>query len=1068
MKKSILVLAVICLVSILATVPLGATAATDAVEYEIYPVPHSVEYKSGNLQSGETVSVSIGSSIDQPTINHFYDALSQMEVLIDNGAKTKVYLGVYGTNDAADTFVKTLTYTNGLFDKNDAYLLAVTNSAIAVLGKDTDAAFYGVTTLKAILSQSGRNVRCMQVEDWSDGKYRGFIEGYYGIPWTTDERVELMRFGSQFKTNVYIYAPKDDPYHASNWRGLYSETDLAELKEQIQAGVETKTRFVWAIHPFMSQVFTRANYARDMQVLLAKFEQLYQAGVRQFALSADDIETSALDVVLQKDMCNDIAAWLAEKGDCYNLIFVPTYYWGAKPESIADWTCTCGTVNSGRTCVECGNPMPADNKVVTLDSYFADLMGDESSPLNESVEIMWTGNKVCSTTNNGKFEEFTSLTNGRLAFMWMNWPVNDYTYSTRDLNAIKPYLLLGKGEVFNTKIAEGESAAFSGIVVNPMQEAEASKISIFACADYTWNINDFDDDASWQASFKYIESDATEDLNELCKHLTSAGGKFGDESVLEESVELKEVVDRYNEAIASETNVEQRTEQLIYEFEKIALASRNYLANAKNLKLKANIGAWVQALGLRAEAAVKYLQLRMNFAQLTDDELATAIDEAESLFAQSKECKAVVQYLGSYNRIYVNVPVSPVVIAPFVEQLAASVKDDVYLKLGRNTGNVWGGFSGIFGGDIDNVTDGDESTFVWFDGRPADGSYVRIDLGEITTLTSLLVLTGNASGDDAWQGYAAYSVDGKNFQKIGDTSGLSVTLDMRNNPVQARFIRLVAQNATHFLALREVKINVLSDDEIGVTYENFNGIYEGSLKNIIDGDTDSCVWFSDTPEDGAFVNIDYRKTLTVSSVRVLTGNTDRGDAWQGYLAYSEDGIDYIKIGDVNSLAAAFDLSAAPIQVRHLRLVAQGAAHWLALREVEFNVPVASFDGLKLVGNSDVANMIDGDMSTNTYFNWHNTPGATITLDLLQTTDVNNIYMSLQQPTAPANDNYLHDATEAKLSYSVDGETWTDINEEISGSEISVDGLNINARYIRLTFPDSLGHGLIIYEFGVNK
>ncbi len=46
------------------------------------------------------------------------------------------------------------------------------------------------------------------IEDWSDSIYRGFIEGYYGIPWTTDERIELMRFGGDFKTNVYIYAPK--------------------------------------------------------------------------------------------------------------------------------------------------------------------------------------------------------------------------------------------------------------------------------------------------------------------------------------------------------------------------------------------------------------------------------------------------------------------------------------------------------------------------------------------------------------------------------------------------------------------------------------------------------------------------------------------------------------------------------------------------------------------------------------------------------------------------------------------------------------------------------------------
>lgn len=1060
MKKSILVLAVICLASILAAVPLGVASATDGVEYEIYPIPHSVVYNSGNLQSGDTVAVSVGTSIDQPTINHLYDALSQMDVLIADGAKTKVYLGVYGTNDAADTFAKTLTVSSGLFDKNDAYLLAITSNAIVVLGKDTDAAYYGVTTLKAILSQSGRNVRCLQIEDWSDGKFRGFIEGYYGIPWTTDERVELMRFGSQFKTNVYIYAPKDDPYHASNWRGLYSETDLAELKEQIQAGVETKTRFVWAIHPFMSQVFTRANYARDMQVLLAKFEQLYEAGVRQFALSADDIETHALDVVLQKDMCNDIAAWLAEKGDCYNLIFVPTFYWGAKPETIAVWTCSvCGTRNEGRICSKagCETPMPANNKVVTLDSYFADLMGDASAPLDESVEIMWTGNKVCSTTNNGKFEEFTTLTNGRLAFMWMNWPVNDYTYSTRDIAAIKPYLLMGKGEVFNTKIEEGQSAKFSGIVVNPMQEAEASKISIFACADYTWNINDFDDDASWQASFKYIEGNATDDLYELCKHLTSAGGKFGDEKVLDESVELKEVVDKYNEAIASQDNVNLRTEQLVYEFEKIALASRNYLANAQNLKFKANVGAWAQALGLRAEAAIKYLQLRQNFDSLNDEQLGVAIDEAESIFARSKECKAVVQYLGSYNRMYVNVPVSPVVIAPFVEQLATSVKDDVYLKIGRFTGNVYSGFNGIHQGTMENVTDGDENTFVWFTDRPANGAYVRIDLGETKTISSLRVLTGNAEGNDPWQGYAEYSTDGKNFTELGNLTGTSTTFDLRDAPVSAHFVRLTVKDATHWVALKEVELNVIKEDEVKVTYSGFTGgIRQGDLTNVADGDDATFVWFEGKPADGAYVLVDYRTMKNASSINVLSGNPT-GDAWQGYAEYSADGTAFTKLGDVNGLSITFDLRENPIEFRYLRIVVKGAGHFLSLREIKFDVlddstPKIEYSGFKGIYQGVLLNVVDGDENSFVWFD--GTPkdedNANVTIDYLTMQNVS----SLRVLTGKDNGG---DAWAGYVEYSSDGVNFTKLGD-VNGASVNFDLQDnpIEFRYLRFVAKGAAG------------
>ena len=102
--------------------------------------------------------------------------------------------------------------------------------------------------------------------------------------------------------------------------------------------------------------------------------------------------------------------------------------------------------------------------------------------LDEDVEIMWTGALICSSVKNGDFDLFTELT-GRKAFMWLNWPVNDYCMDA---------LIMSKGEVLNDRIEYDEELQFTGIVTNPMQQAEPSKLSIFAVADYCWNINDFD------------------------------------------------------------------------------------------------------------------------------------------------------------------------------------------------------------------------------------------------------------------------------------------------------------------------------------------------------------------------------------------------------------------------------------------------------------------------------------------------------------------------------------------------------------------------------------------------
>ena len=67
--------------------------------------------------------------------------------------------------------------------------------------------------------------------------------------------------------------------------------------------------------------------------------------------------------------------------------------------------------------------------------------GFSKDGLDESISIMWTGAKVCSSMNNMAYDEFHSYTGtDTKPFIWMNWPVNDYAIN---------YLLMGEGEVFN-------------------------------------------------------------------------------------------------------------------------------------------------------------------------------------------------------------------------------------------------------------------------------------------------------------------------------------------------------------------------------------------------------------------------------------------------------------------------------------------------------------------------------------------------------------------------------------------------------------------------------------------
>ena len=63
---------------------------------------------------------------------------------------------------------------------------------------------------------------------------RGVVEGFYGKPWTQEQRVDMMAFCEAHGLNAYIYAPKDDPYHREKWREPYPESQRKKLAKLIR------------------------------------------------------------------------------------------------------------------------------------------------------------------------------------------------------------------------------------------------------------------------------------------------------------------------------------------------------------------------------------------------------------------------------------------------------------------------------------------------------------------------------------------------------------------------------------------------------------------------------------------------------------------------------------------------------------------------------------------------------------------------------------------------------------------------------------------------------------------
>lgn len=226
-------------------------------EYSIYPKPHKLKYSDGTLALENEIQIVYDDTIDEATKNKVSEIFNRHNLpepkITDKPSSnaTKIYIGTHGSDGPAEQNGKKIATNEDMnFDNTDAYHLEINREGIVILGKDTDAAFYGVSTLNFILDESkDHKIRNLQIYDYANTEVRGFIEGYYGIPWSNEDRKSLMEFGGQIKTTSYIFTPKEDPYHREQWDELYPEDELAEISEMAKVGKQNKTEFVWTISP---------------------------------------------------------------------------------------------------------------------------------------------------------------------------------------------------------------------------------------------------------------------------------------------------------------------------------------------------------------------------------------------------------------------------------------------------------------------------------------------------------------------------------------------------------------------------------------------------------------------------------------------------------------------------------------------------------------------------------------------------------------------------------------------------------------------------------------------------
>lgn len=331
------------------------------------------------------------------------------------------------------------------------YRLEITPSGKAIVEYgDEDGLFYANDTLAALKAEAaGGKVKCVRIEDYPSIAVRGVVEGYYGRPWGYEGRVSLIKFMRSVKMNTFIYGPKDDPYHHSKWRQSYPVKQKEEFRKLLAVAAECNVDFHWAIHLGGNFAKKGEERAGDYVKLFAKLSEMYDLGVRSFAVFFDDFGDS--NAAAHAEICNKVVGeFINAKPGCTRLVVCPRIYWG-------------------------------------LGSKYIRTLGEKLDP---SVDIMWTGERVCRDIPVSDVEKITEA-QGRAPYLWWNWPVNDFC---------RKKVLMGRTYgLSGTKL--------SGFVTNPMENCEANKVAIFGCADWAWNPEGFDSHANWDAAFPFIYGD---------------------------------------------------------------------------------------------------------------------------------------------------------------------------------------------------------------------------------------------------------------------------------------------------------------------------------------------------------------------------------------------------------------------------------------------------------------------------------------------------------------------------------------------------------------------------------
>lgn len=886
--------------------------------YEIYPVPQQMETGAETISVTPQVNLVTGEGVQELSVTRIKEVLTQNGHTFAESTElsqelTNVIVGVNASGDAADKFADDNAVDKSVFsaaaNKFDEHIVAVlpvhAGGDILLLGNGDGSEYYAMATLQQILEQSDGEITRLTVSDYAYTQYRGIVEGFYGHPYSMETRMELMEFCKRYKMNTYVYGPKSDPYHLGSWRldypvtvtesqrymGKITQSDITAICEK---AASCNVNFVWSIHPGMSNGINfggTAGIDTGVSDIMDKFAHMYSLGVRAFGVFIDDMSYTP---------SGNMQAYLADKtqqrlretyGDqVAPLFFVPTAY--------------------------------------ALNYSMSYTLRDLAS-VDEEVEIAFTGYDCFSNVRGSACSDMASRV-GRNAIMWWNNPVND-DHDDR--------IYMRKLTTHWTIEDNSPIPSMAGLLLNPMNQGNASKVALFGGADYSWNPSAFNADTSWEAFFTSAFEDA--------EYAAALKIFAANSDALVEDETLLQLYSQFKAGMSGGGELPECTAELSGRMKAIYDACVYLQEQADNPEPKYSlmyddIKCWVAKLKTMSEIIYKGLDLML----IGDESMWLYYSDIKRLYStlhtDSAYFVSALEDAGDNTReVFYEVHPSETSMEPFIEYLMPLLGNDYAVSLPARPDKAELITNKDMLPDVTQVSQTEESIAV------TGLSSLQLESGEYVGLffNSIKEATLNAIEASLPEGAEIqYSLNGKEWTAylLPDETGVEREIayvrvkNISDKAVQIPFDALSVSVPATSEAEPVISTNM-------VQYETHG------IGNVLDGNMETYFWKDSGQKAGDYIMLDFSESLPRYGVTLGFTDSDRptgtvavqisddGQVWTDKAEFTQDDIDSDGIFSCNMDGA---------RARYIRMYLKtvGDAYWLQVAEFKVDSQKAPVQG----------------------------------------------------------------------------------------------------------------------------